>query len=70
MGLLTSLLQKIGTVGVRTDGGYMIVDLRDEVIRLPDGKIIRKEDILTIDTQKGVIIYRDRDGSIKEVPYT
>jgi len=51
-------------------GEYVVVDFRDEYIKLPDGTTIPKSRILQIDTERKVIVYLDSDGSIKEVSYT
>ena len=49
--------------------GFLIIDLSDETIKLPSGKRIPVKYVIKIDSERGVIIYRDRDGSIKEEPY-
>jgi len=50
-------------------GEYIVIDFRDEYIKLPDGTMIPKSRILQIDTERKVIVYLDSDGSIKEVSY-
>ncbi len=50
--------------------GYLIIDLTDEGIRLPSGKFIPLKNILKIDVEKGIIVYRDYNGEIREEPYT
>ena len=46
-----------------------ILDFRKNVIRLPNGDVIRKEDILHIDTQHKIIVYIGSDRKIREVKY-
>ncbi len=43
------------------------IDVRSDEVVLPDGKRISKKDVISIDTSKGIIVYRDRDGKIKTV---
>lgn len=50
--------------------GYLIIDLTEEGIRLPSGKFIPLKNILKIDVEKGIIVYRDYNGEIREEPYT
>jgi len=49
---------------------YIVIDLQEEGIRLPSGKFIPLKNILKIDTDKGIIVYRDYNGEIREEPYT
>lgn len=67
LSLLKQLASKVAYR--RRDGGWVVVDFRDEVIRLPSGEVVRKEDIISIDTERKVIVFRDRWGRIREEPY-
>lgn len=49
--------------------GFLVVDLSDETIKLPGGKRIPVKNVIKIDSERGVVVYRDWDGSIKEEPY-
>jgi len=49
---------------------YLLIDLTDNSIHLPNGKSIPMGQIISIDTERGVIIYRDESGHIVEEPYT
>jgi len=50
--------------------GWLVIDLTEEGIRLPSGKFIPLKNILKIDVEKGIIVYRDYNGEIREEPYT
>lgn len=50
--------------------GYIVIDLQEEGVRLPSGKFIPLKNILKIDTERGIIVYRDYNGEIREEPYT
>lgn len=49
--------------------GYVVIDLTRDSILLPNGEIIPKENILGIDVQKKIIIYKGEDGKIHEIEY-
>lgn len=49
---------------------YLVIDLTENSIHLPNGKSIPMDRIISIDTDRGIIIYRDEEGHIKEEPYT
>jgi len=48
---------------------FVIVDFRDQYIKLPDGRVIPKERILTIDTDRKVIVYLDENYMVREARY-
>jgi len=37
--------------------GYIIYDLTEDIIRLPNGKVIPKKNIMHIDPEKNIITY-------------
>ena len=43
----------------------VVIDLREEYVRLPNGKRIPRRNIISVDHEKGIIVYIDRDGTIK-----
>jgi len=49
---------------------YLLIDLTDNSIHLPNGKSIPMSQIISIDTERGVVIYRDESGHLVEEPYT
>ena len=68
--MITQLLKKaVGKIKIGRGSWYMIVDLRTETIRLPDGTIIPRDRIISIDTARKVIVFIDKDGKIREVKY-
>jgi len=67
---LVQLLKSVGKVKLRRKkGGYLVIDFRDEYIKLPGGAIIPKERILNIDTEKKVIVYLDENNIVREAKY-
>jgi hypothetical protein len=64
MSILKRLLGKKVSVG-----GYLVIDLTENTIKLPSGKRIPINRILRVDNEKGTIIYIDTDGTIVEEPY-
>ncbi len=68
---MLSLLQKLAErILIRSKPGmWIVIDLREDAIRLPDGTRIRREDIVAIDPERKVIIYRDPSGMIREARY-
>jgi len=69
LGLLQKAVDKILLRTRRSPDAWILIDLREDAIRLPDGTTIRREDIISIDTQRKVIIYRDKFGRIREANY-
>jgi len=43
----------------------VVIDVRGDYVRLPNGKRVPRDRVISIDYEKGVIVYIDRDGSIK-----
>jgi hypothetical protein len=52
---------------VRKIVGYILIDLREDGIRLPDGTLIRREDVIGVIPDQRLIIYRKPDGTIEAV---
>ena len=50
-------------------GNYIIVDFRDEYIRLPNGLVIPKDRIVHIDTERKVILFLDEKNMLREARY-
>jgi len=44
---------------------YVILDFRDKTLKLPNGDIIRKDDIIHYDPQTNTIVYRAPNGEIR-----
>lgn len=55
--------------GRRRRREFVVVDFRDQYVKLPNGKIIPKERILSIDTERKVIVYLDDDYTVREASY-
>lgn len=53
----------------KKSGGYIIVDFRDEYIRLPDGTVIPRNRIIQIDTERKVVVYLDENNVLREAKY-
>ncbi len=58
-------------VGLRKRRGkrYTVVDFRDEHIQLPSGEIIPKNSIISIDTSRKVVVYKDHNDMLREASY-
>jgi len=69
--MLKTLQKRIGKkIKLRKkNGGYIIVDFREDMIRLPSGLIIPKNRILHIDTEKKIIVYLDENNMVREEKY-
>jgi len=48
---------------------YIVVDFRDEYIKLPSGRIVPRDRILHIDTEKKVIVFLDENNVVREEGY-
>lgn len=63
---LKSVLARLLGRPRRARAGPIVVDFSSDAVVLPSGKVITTDMIIAIDTQNGVIVYRDLDGSIRE----
>lgn len=48
---------------------YIIVDFRDEYIKLPSGRVVPRDRVLHIDTEKKVIVFLDENNVVREENY-
>jgi len=67
--LISSIFGPAKKVRFKTKGGYLIVDFRDEYVKLPSGEVIPKNRIVNIDTERKVIIYLDDNNMLREAKY-
>jgi len=47
----------------------VILDFRRNTVKLPNGEIIPRDNILSIDTTNHIIVYIDNNKEIKELKY-
>lgn len=55
---------------IKIGGGedkVIVLDFRDKTLVLPNGDIIKKEDILNYDPKTGILVYRTPLGEVKQL---
>ena len=68
LGLLRKIFGKNKVKAKKIRVKYLVIDTREDGIWVKDQFIPRKN-IITIDPQRRVVIYKAEDGTIKEIPY-
>ena len=65
--MVFGFLRKIAKVkiGGEDEGGVVILDFTEKTIKLPNGDVIRRDDIINYDTQTQTLIYKSPSGELR-----
>ncbi len=67
--LFARLLGTFKKIKVSREPQVVVFDFGGDFVVLPSGKTISKSQIIAVDTNRGVVVYKDNDGTIKEESY-
>ncbi len=60
---------RAAAVKFKGDKGITVIDFRRGYVALPGGDVIPADRIVKVDTERGVVVYIDYDGTLREAPY-